>query len=408
MVIRHGGTIVPAGRFVPGSPSDAAGSHARPRRRPGRLPSPDARRAAPAAPRRRRCSAACMQEGDDPLATAATTTTTGSPTEHRRRRRRASPRTRSSGTTAAAVECATLDVPLDYDDPDGEQIELYVGPHAGQRRPDRRAVRQPRRARRRRRRVRRAPPFVLPEEITEHFDIVGVDPRGVGGQHADRLRHPRRGALRRRPDLRGRRRRGGLPRGQRRRTSTTAREKYGDVLPHVGTPDVARDMDVVRAAMGDEQLSFLGFSYGTVIGQVYADLFPDRVRSMVLDGVVELGPTGLESADEQAAGFETGPRPVRGVLRRRRGMRHRRRHARRGRGGAGPRRGARRHPRRRRRPRRRPGRGEPGHQLRRCTRRASGTTSPTRSPTRSTATAPGSSSWPTATSASAPSRCTSR
>jgi pimeloyl-ACP methyl ester carboxylesterase len=64
-------------------------------------------------------------------------------------------------------------------------------------------------------------------------------------------------------------------------------------------------MDAVRAAMGDDQLSYLGFSYGTAIGQVYADLFPDRVRSMVLDGVLELGPSGLELADEQAAGFET-------------------------------------------------------------------------------------------------------
>ncbi len=81
-------------------------------------------------------------------------------------------------------------------------------------------------------------------------------------------------------------------------------EQFGDVLPHVGTRDVARDMDAVRAAMGDEQLSYLGFSYGTAIGQVYADLFPDRVRAMVLDGVLELGPTGLELAAEQAAGFE--------------------------------------------------------------------------------------------------------
>jgi pimeloyl-ACP methyl ester carboxylesterase len=81
--------------------------------------------------------------------------------------------------------------------------------------------------------------------------------------------------------------------------------KYADVLPHLGTRDVARDMDTVRAAMGDEQLSYLGYSYGTVIGQVYADMFPDRVRAMVIDGVVEPGLTGLEAADQQAAGFET-------------------------------------------------------------------------------------------------------
>ena len=64
-------------------------------------------------------------------------------------------------------------------------------------------------------------------------------------------------------------------------------------------------MDTVRAAMGDDQLSYLGFSYGTAIGQVYADLFPEQVEPMVLDGVLELGPTGLELAAEQAAGFET-------------------------------------------------------------------------------------------------------
>ena len=76
--------------------------------------------------------------------------------------------------------------------------------------------------------------------------------------------------------------------------------------------------------MGDEQLSYLGFSYGTAIGQVYADLFPERVRSMVLDGVLELGPSGLELADEQAAGFETALAALRRVLRRRRGLRDRR------------------------------------------------------------------------------------
>jgi pimeloyl-ACP methyl ester carboxylesterase len=64
-------------------------------------------------------------------------------------------------------------------------------------------------------------------------------------------------------------------------------------------------MDAVRAAMGDETLSYLGFSYGTAIGQVYAELFPDRIQSMILDGVLELGPTGLETAADQAAGFET-------------------------------------------------------------------------------------------------------
>jgi pimeloyl-ACP methyl ester carboxylesterase len=85
----------------------------------------------------------------------------------------------------------------------------------------------------------------------------------------------------------------------------SCQQHAGNVLPHVGTRDDARDIDTVRAAMGDAQLSFFGGSYGTVIGQVYADLFPSHVKAMVLDGIVELGPSGLDLATEQAAGFET-------------------------------------------------------------------------------------------------------
>jgi len=67
---------------------------------------------------------------------------------------------------------------------------------------------------------------------------------------------------------------------------------------------VAQDMDRVREAVGDEELNYIGYSYGTSIGQVYADLFPDRVRTMVLDGVVDTSLTGLEGAIAQGRGFE--------------------------------------------------------------------------------------------------------
>jgi pimeloyl-ACP methyl ester carboxylesterase len=203
-----------------------------------------------------------------------------------------------------AVECAELDVPLDYDDPTGDTIELYVAraPAEGDRKgalfvnpggPGAGAAE-----------LAELLPGLLPEEITDAFDIVGVDPRGVGGStpidcgvSATELYSVD----------------ASIDSPEDEEDLLTTSEAYvddcaakaGDLLPHVGTRDVARDMDAVRAAMGDEQLSYLGFSYGTAIGQVYADLFPDRVRSMVLDGVLELGPTGLELADEQAAGFET-------------------------------------------------------------------------------------------------------
>ena len=141
MVVRHGVPIVPvrAGSF-PGHLMGGAR-----RRRVGPVyPRPVLRRLLLALARRASLLAACMQEAEDPRPTAA-----------RRRLRRPrpapraapSPRSRSSGTTAVAVECATLEVPLDYDDPDGEQIELVRGPHAGQRRSEGCAVRQPGRTR---------------------------------------------------------------------------------------------------------------------------------------------------------------------------------------------------------------------------------------------------------------------
>jgi len=81
-------------------------------------------------------------------------------------------------------------------------------------------------------------------------------------------------------------------------------QRSGDLLAHVGTPDAARDMDRIRAAVGDEKLTYVGFSYGTELGGEYASLFPDRVRAFVLDGAVDpaLDAMGLNRA--QGDGFD--------------------------------------------------------------------------------------------------------
>ena len=247
-------------------------------------------------------AAACAQEADDPAMEAGTTTSE-----------------RSTSTTAGdgaftpepiewddcgAVECATLEVPRDYDEPDGETIDLYVvrSPATGDREgalfinpggPGASGAE-----------YAELLPYVLPDEVTERFDIVGVDPRGVGGSTPIECGVPAVELYGADPTFEDDRDRRAYLDISAKYVDDCAAE-YGDLLPHVGTVDVATDMDTVRAAMGDDELSYLGFSYGTVIGQVYADLFPDRVRSMILDGVVELGPTGLELAHEQAAGFET-------------------------------------------------------------------------------------------------------
>src|SRR5699024_1157050 len=77
----------------------------------------------------------------------------------------------------------------------------------------------------------------------------------------------------------------------------------GDVLPYLDTFSAARDMDVLRAALGSDELDYLGYSYGTYLGASYAELYPDRVGRIVLDGAMEPSLTMNEIAAGQAEGF---------------------------------------------------------------------------------------------------------
>ena len=95
-------------------------------------------------------------------------------------------------------------------------------------------------------------------------------------------------------------------------TIAALREFAGDcedtvptLLPYVGTVDVARDMDRLRQALGDSQLTYMGQSYGTLLGLTYAQLFPTHVRAMVLDGVIDPALTFNQVSQGQAQGFES-------------------------------------------------------------------------------------------------------
>lgn len=77
-----------------------------------------------------------------------------------------------------------------------------------------------------------------------------------------------------------------------------------ELIKHLSTADAARDMDILRAAVGDPQLNYLGKSYGTFLGSTYADLFPQRVGRVVLDGVVPPDLTSAQLGEGQARGFE--------------------------------------------------------------------------------------------------------
>lgn len=107
---------------------------------------------------------------------------------------------------------------------------------------------------------------VFPAALLDRFDLVGFDPRGVGRSSAvDCDADPHEYQV---------------------RISDCVRLS-GDLLPYVGTLNAARDLEQLRKALGDDRLTFIGFSYGTALGAVYADLFPDRVRALVLDGSVD-------------------------------------------------------------------------------------------------------------------------
>jgi len=142
--------------------------------------------------------------------------------------------------------------------------------------------------------------------VTKQFDLIGFDPRGVGASTPalDCFTDAEREADRLVNSLNS----GGkdYTEAENRQLYRNCAERSGgeDVLAHVGTRDVVRDMDVLRAVLGDEKLSFLGASYGTRLGAIYAETFPRNVRALVLDGAIDptLGTTARRVA--LFAGFQ--------------------------------------------------------------------------------------------------------
>lgn len=145
----------------------------------------------------------------------------------------------------------------------------------------------------------------LPAEVRNSFDIVGFDPRGVGrSDPVDCLDDADLDdAFAADPD----------PVSQAafdatvaldRRMADRCQAKYGDELRLFSTVQTAHDLDAIRAAVGDRKLTYLGYSYGTLLGATYAQLFPHHVRAMVLDGAVDPAQDAVAAARAQAAGFE--------------------------------------------------------------------------------------------------------
>lgn len=205
----------------------------------------------------------------------------------------------------SGVQCGMLEVPLDHADPEGVTIELAVMRVRHTRTPYRGAVV-----------TNPGGPGAsgtslamvgssVPGRVADTYDWYGMDPRGVGesrpaltcdGQYAEWDRPPYV------PER---------PRVMKAWLATT--ERYAAdcagaparrLLPHLRTTDNAADVDLLRQAIGAEQITFYGFSYGTYLGQVYATLHPDRVKALILDGVVDPGGAWYAANLSQDRAFE--------------------------------------------------------------------------------------------------------
>jgi pimeloyl-ACP methyl ester carboxylesterase len=155
--------------------------------------------------------------------------------------------------------------------------------------------------------VERFATYFADSELSRRFDIIGFDPRGIGFSTPE---------LRCRTDAEMDEERrdpmvdfspAGVARIEDfyREYGEKCRDRMGaDFLASMDTLTTARDMDAVRSALGEEQINYLGFSYGTRLGTAYAELFGNRVRAMVLDGVVDQNVDPIEEMVGQTAAFQ--------------------------------------------------------------------------------------------------------
>lgn len=152
----------------------------------------------------------------------------------------------------------------------------------------------------------------LPAVVQEQFDIVGFDPRGVGNSAPVRCFASIEEQITFRWEYISEWAAPDSPADEAvafaglEDVARSCGERNADILPHVSTANVARDLDRLREAVGDEQLNYLGTSYGTYLGETYANLFPDRIRAMALDGTINPSSyTSFDASDGEIVGPDT-------------------------------------------------------------------------------------------------------
>lgn len=145
----------------------------------------------------------------------------------------------------------------------------------------------------------------LPLNVLRRFDIVGFDPRGVGASTPLNCvpASEKEQAMTSSADATTAAAFQDFQRDAA-KVATGCYTRYHDALDEFSTESTARDMELLRRALGDPKLTYLGYSYGTLLGAVYATLFPERVRALVLDGAVDPTASDVAATEAQAAGFE--------------------------------------------------------------------------------------------------------
>lgn len=208
---------------------------------------------------------------------------------------------RVAWTACGRYKCGSIEVPMDYADPGGRKVRLAL-------------IMRPASVPSKRIGSLAVNPggpggsgiemvqtgFTITEEIGNRFDLVGFDPRGVGKSTPVACDQdvPAFRALDSGPDD---------PTEQQqlddaaRKVADDCAKAAGDLLAHVDTETVAKDLESIRVALGEPTLSFAGFSYGTQIGQFWAEQFPKSVRALLLDGVVDPAASFEEFLAGQAA-----------------------------------------------------------------------------------------------------------
>src|SRR6478672_9701406 len=207
----------------------------------------------------------------------------------------------------AGAECGLLSVPVDYAKPDGDVARiamirfkatgdkigsLVVNPGG----PGESGVEAA---------ASMAP--TLPQSVRERFDLVGFDPRGVANSTPAAWCNSDADNDRLRADPTVEYTQEGVDHIEKENKEFVQRcvDKVGEeFLANLGTANVAKDLDAIRAGLGDDKLTYLGYSYGTRIGALYAEAYPDKVRAMILDGAIDPNADQIEEGIRQAAAFQ--------------------------------------------------------------------------------------------------------